>query len=65
MSPVFFFERLPRIYLVVLAAAWLLGAADVIALVDESGGGKGGALGATVLVNVSDQPPAKVPMSPP
>ena len=29
MSPVFFFERLPRIYLVVLAAAWLLGAADV------------------------------------
>ena len=30
-----------------------------------NGGGNGGALGATVLVNVSDQPPAKVPMSPP
>ncbi len=44
MNRDFLLQRLPRLYLVVLAAAWLVGVIDLIALVAEIGGGKGGAL---------------------
>lgn len=48
ISPVFFFERLPRLYLAALVAAWLLGAIDVVALVADTGGGTGGAMAVLV-----------------